>query len=92
MKEEGLSERRQSTSKMLHVALYERRISQFSQKYGLHLNKFMGTKSKKRRYKQSPDIRQEMQQSRLDEQISTIEMFTERPKLTTKGVGDIIDV
>ena len=32
--------------KMLHVALYERRIAKFSQKYGLHLNSFM--KKKKR--------------------------------------------
>ena len=31
----------QGSSKMLHIALYERRIAKFSQKYGLHMNKFM---------------------------------------------------
>lgn len=32
--------------KMLHVALYERRIAKFGQKYGLHLNAFMKKKTR----------------------------------------------
>ena len=32
------------SAKTLHVALYERRIAHFGQKYGLHLNQFLAKK------------------------------------------------
>ena len=41
----------QSRSKQLHVALYERRIAKFSQKYGLHLNSFLKKKRRETSHK-----------------------------------------
>ena len=44
---------------MLHIALYEKRIAQFSQKYGLHMNKFLN-KSRKCRDSKSNLIQTEL--------------------------------